>query len=130
MRIYVSGPVSDTLTVQQVQNAVLSAGHELALDWSADVSFAEAYASQRERSSRMALEELDAVMAADAVLVVASQHDGRGMFVELGAALARASRGDLDHVVLIGDIHHESVFYLHPLVQHVPAVGDWLAQIE
>ena len=129
MKIYVSGPVSDTFTVQQVQNAALAAGHELTLDWSADVSFAEGDASQTERSARMAQDELDAVIAADAVLVVASQHDGRGMFVELGAALTRASRGELDHVVLIGEIHHESVFYFHPLVQRVPTVEDWLARL-
>ena len=129
MRIYVAGPVADTVTVQKVQDAVLAAGHELTLDWSADVSFAEGFANQIDRSARMAGEELDAVIAADAVLVVASQHDGRGMFVELGVALARASRGDLDHVVLIGEIHHESVFYFHPLVQRVPTVEDWFAQL-
>ena len=129
MRIYVAGPVADTVTVQKVQDAVLAAGHELTLDWSADVSFAEGFANQIDRSARMAGEELDAVIAADAVLVVASRHDGRGMFVELGVALARASRGDLDHVVLIGEIHHESVFYFHPLVQRVPTVEDWFAQL-
>ncbi|KRC89724.1 hypothetical protein ASE25_09230 [Terrabacter sp. Root85] len=129
MKIYVSGPLSDTVTVQQVQDTALAAGHELTLDWSADVSFAEGYATQAERSARMAQDELDAVIAADAVLVVASQHDGRGMFVELGAALTRASRGELNHVVLIGEIHHESVFYFHPLVQRVPTVEHWLAQL-
>lgn len=129
MKIYVAGPVSDTHTVRQVQDAVLAAGHELTLDWSADVSFAEGYASQVERSARMAREELEAVLAADAVLVVASRHDGRGMFVELGAALTRASRGELDHVVLVGEIYHESVFYFHPLVHRVATVEDWLAQL-
>ncbi len=128
MKIYVSGPISDTVTVQQVQNAVVAAGHELTLDWSVDVSFADGYASQQERSARMAQEAMDAVIAADAVLVVASRHDGRGMFVELGAALTRAGRGELDHLVIVGEVHHESVFYFHPLVQRVPAVENWLTQ--
>lgn len=56
MRIYVAGPVADIATVQHVQNAVLAAGHELTLDWSADVSFAEDYDSQPERSAQMARE--------------------------------------------------------------------------
>ena len=129
MKIYVSGPVSDTMTVQQVQNAVVAAGHELTLDWSADVSFAGAYATKPEQSAQMAQEELDAVIAADALLVVASRHDGRGMFVELGAALTRAKRGEMDHVVIVGQMHHESVFYFHPLVQRVLAVEDWLSQL-
>ncbi len=42
-------------------------------------------------SAELASEDLDAVMRADAVLVVASEHDGRGMFVELGAALCPGS---------------------------------------
>jgi hypothetical protein len=69
------------------------------------------------------------VLTADAVLVVASEHDGRGMFVELGAALARARNGDLKHVVVVGPIRHESVFYYHPAVLRVPAVDEWLAAI-
>src|SRR5829696_6384571 len=116
MRINAAGPVTDTITVRNIQDAVRAAGHELTLDWSADVSFSRDHASQPERSARMAEEMVDAVVAADAVPVVASEHDGRGMFVELGTALARAGRGELDHIVLIGDIHHESVFYFHPLV--------------
>lgn len=129
MKIYVSGPVTDTDTVQRVQGAVVAACHELTLDWSTDVSFAEGYANQRERSARMAQEELDGVLAADAVLVVASEHDGRGRFVELGTALTRASRVELSHVVLIGEIHHESVFYFRPLVQRFQTVEDWLAAL-
>jgi len=69
------------------------------------------------------------VVQADAVLVVASEHDGRGMFVELGAALVRARAGDLAHVVLVGEIRHESVFCLHPLVQRVPTVEAWFATL-
>lgn len=68
------------------------------------------------------------MLTADAVLVVASEHDGRGMLVELGAALARARSGDLKHVV-VGPIRHESVFYFHPAILRVSAVNEWLAAI-
>lgn len=100
MKIYVAGPLADVETVQAVQDAVVAAGHELALDWSRgnDVTFVGGYASRPDVSAGLAADDLNAVLAADAVLVVASEHDGRGMFVELGAALARACRGDLDHV--------------------------------
>ena len=85
------------------------------------------YGSLLEVSAELATEDLEAVLTADAVLVVASDHDGRGMFVELGAALARAQRGELEHVVVIGPIRHESVFYYHPAVLRVAAVDEWLA---
>jgi hypothetical protein len=63
------------------------------------------------------------------VLVIASELEGRGMFVELGAALARAQRGELAHVVIVGEIRHESVFYFHPVVRRVARVQDWLEHL-
>lgn len=94
MKIYVAGPLADVATVRAVQSAVVAAGHELTLDRTEDASLVEDYGSQLDVSGESAQEELNAVMAADAVLVIASEHDGRGMFVELGAALARAQRGN------------------------------------
>lgn len=130
VRIYVAGPLAAVETVQAVQFAVVAAGHELTLDWSRgpDVTFDD-YGSLPAVSAELASADLDAVLTADAVLVVASEHDGRGMFVELGAALARARFGDLKHVVVVGPIHHESVFYYHPAVRRVSAVDEWLAAI-
>ncbi|MGA8847451.1 MAG: hypothetical protein WB471_12625 [Nocardioides sp.] len=131
MRIYVAGPLADIETVQAVQAAVVAAGHKLTFDWSRgkDVTFVGGYASRPDVSASLAADDLNAVLAADAVLVVASDHDGRGMFVELGAALARACRGDLDHVVVIGQIRHESVFFHHPVVRRASTVDEWLASL-
>ncbi len=130
MRIYVAGSLADAAKVRAVQSAVVAAGHELTLDWSRgqDVNFDD-YGSLPAVSAKLAAEDLDAVLKADAVLVVASEHDGRGMFVELGAALARARRGELKHVVVIGTIRHESVFCYHPAVLRVSAVDEWLSGV-
>ncbi len=89
-------------TVRAVQSTVVAAGPELTLDWTVGASFVEVYGSQFDVSGELAEEELSAFLAADAVLVIASEHDGRGMFVELGAALARAQQGELAHVVVVG----------------------------
>ena len=130
MKIYVAGPLAAVETAQAVQSAVVAAGHELTLDWSRgpDVTFDD-YGSFPAVSAELASADLDAVLSADAVVVVASEHDGRGMFVELGAALARARNGDLRHVVLVGPIRHESIFYYHPAVLRVSAVSEWLTAI-
>ena len=125
-----AGPLAAVETVQAVQAAVVAAGHELTLDWSrgSDVAFDD-YGSLPAVSAELAGADLDAVLTADAVLVVATKHDGRGMFVELGAALARARNDDLKHVVVVGPIHHQSVFYYHPAVLRVSTVEEWLAAI-
>ncbi|WP_166134541.1 hypothetical protein [Nocardioides ochotonae] len=131
MRIYVAGPLTDIAAVQAVQAAVMAAGHELALDWTRapDVTLVEDYGSAPALSASLASDDLEAVLRADAVLVVMSEEEGKGMFVELGAALARAHRGELQHVVLLGPISQESVFYFHPAVQRMTSVDEWLASI-
>ncbi|KRE39164.1 hypothetical protein ASG73_02115 [Janibacter sp. Soil728] len=131
MRIYVAGPLADVEGVRRVQAEVVAAGHELTLDWSRgpDSQLSD-YDSAPEASARIARDDLDAVLTADAVIVVASEHPGRGMFVELGAALASATGGGrVRHVVVAGPIRHESVFYFHPAVTRVAHVGEWLATV-
>lgn len=131
VRIYVAGPLADIENVQSVQSAVVAAGHELTLDWSRgpDAPLTDNYGTLPSASAAIAVADLDAVLVADALLVVASEHDGRGMFVELGAALARACRGDPVHIVVIGSVQHESVFYYHPAIQRTTTVNEWLATL-
>ncbi|MGL5859732.1 MAG: hypothetical protein ACRCY9_00555 [Phycicoccus sp.] len=128
MKIYVAGSMSDIGAVQAVQRAVVTAGHELTLDRSRgpDTTITN-YALAEHVSARLPTQDLAAVLAADAVLVVAGEHDGRGMFVELGAALVAADRGDLRHIVVLGPRRHDSVFYYHPAVKRVSDVDEWLA---
>lgn len=127
MLIYVAGSLADVGNVRSVQAAVVGAGHELTLDWTrgADVALTD-YESQPAASATLATADLDAVLAAEAVLVVVSEHDGRGMYVELGAALARASAGELAHVAVLGAIHHQSVFLHHPAITRWVSVEEWL----
>lgn len=98
MKIYVAGPLADKESVQAAQAAVVSAGHEITHDWSRgpDITFTNDYGALPAVSAKLANDNLDAVLTADAVLVIASEHDGRGMFVELGAALAQTRQGRLD----------------------------------
>lgn len=126
-----AGPLADIDKVREVQVAVVAAGHELTLDWTraSDATLMDDDPSAPALSAKIATDDLEAVLGADAVLVVMSVHEGRGMFVELGAALTRAHRGELEHLVVLGPIQHESVFYFHPAVQRMSAVEEWLVTV-
>lgn len=130
VKVYVAGALADVEEVRAVQASVLAAGHDLALDWTRgpDAGVRD-YASDPAVSAAIAADDLGAVLEADAVLVVVSGHEGRGMLVELGAALARAHQGDLEHVVVLGAVVRDSVFYHHPAVRRVSGVDEWLADL-
>ena len=131
MKVYVAGELSDIAAVRHAQRTIVAAGHELTHDWSQDLELTQGYASRPEQSAAIARTDLDAVLAADAVVVLASSAEpGRGLFVELGAALARAELGQLRHVVVVGEIRHESVFHFHPRALRVGSVEEWLAMVD
>lgn len=130
MRVYVAGSLADVDAVQEVQSAVESAGHDVPHDWTRGLDvLLEDYAEHPGVSQRIARTDLLAVLAADALVLVANEQPGRGMFVELGAALARVEGGQEMQVVVVGSRTSDSVFYFHPAVQRHSTVGDWLKSV-
>lgn len=129
MKIYVAAPLGAAALVQQTQDRLVDAGHELTFDWTQDLSFMEGFETRPEKAAYMAGTMIDAVLCAEAVVVLATEHDGRGMFVELGAALAQAERGVLRSIAVVGPILHESVFYFHPRVCRYADLDDWLVTL-
>ncbi|WP_340541051.1 nucleoside 2-deoxyribosyltransferase [Nocardioides sp. GXZ039] len=128
MRIYVAGALADLERVREVQDAVVAAGHEVVLDWTraSDADLRD-YGSQAVAAEQVARADLEAVLGADAVLVVDTDQPGRGMYVELGAALARAARGESVQIAVLGPEADRSVFYFHPAVRRYDSVEEWLA---
>ena len=71
MNVYVAGQLADVLTVRDVQRAVVAAGHELTLEWTTEDPQATDGIPPPSASAALAVADLNAVMDADAVLVVA-----------------------------------------------------------
>jgi hypothetical protein len=131
MKVYVAGSLADVVAVQAVQSAVKTAGHSVTHDWTRDLDVAlNDYAEDPDAAARIASTDLLAVLEADALVLVANEQPGRGMFVELGAALACVARGQSMEVVVVGSQADDSVFYFHPAVQRYVSVTDWLRATE
>ncbi|GAA3684818.1 hypothetical protein FB459_2391 [Yimella lutea] len=129
MKIYIAAPLAAAPVVQQTRDLLIAAGHEITYDWTRDMSFVEGFATDPEKSAQLATMMISAVLRADAVVVLATEHDGRGMFVELGVALAQAEGGRVCSVAVVGPIRHESVFFHHPLAQRYERVDEWLLDL-
>ena len=136
MKVFVSGQIGDTENVRTVQEALLESGHTITHDWTRNETGDKMLASPAdklrdpEETGRRARLDIQGVIDCDAyVICTDNEACGKGMYAELGAALALAEVRGYPHVFLLGKMQHMSVFYFHPQVVPVASVDDLLQRL-
>lgn len=130
MRIYVAGPFVRRKEVQEVMVELASRGHHITLDWT-ELELNEADEDTKAKGSwDIQRQELQAVTRADIVVACDYGHvaTGRGMWVEVGYALAQAKE------VLVFNMTaepvHEHVFWHNTYVTVVYGKQAMLSKVE
>lgn len=117
MRVYVAGRFTKKEMVQATQALLVKAGHTITYDWTKNDAGGMLGELRLDYLAQCAQADEEGVKSADAILVL---HDstGRGLFVELGMALADRKK----LVVVVGGLegkHPEGcVFYYLSRVRH------------
>ena len=128
MKFFISGQINDIANVRAVMRSVQEAGHEITHDWTQTDTFlggAEDKLANKHESGIRAAKDIQGVLDSDMyVLVSHNKEVGKGMYVELGAALALYESSGKPSVYIIGPMNHLSVFYLHPAVIHRNTIED------
>ena len=131
MNFFVSGQIEDVQHIRIVMDAITATGHVITHDWTASDTMLggrEEKLKNLEETGRRAKADIDGVISADVyVLSSNNQQVGKGMYVELGAALALFETIGKPKVYIIGELHHLSVFYLHPSIIRRKDIGGVLA---
>lgn len=120
MKFFISGQIDDVLNIKEIMKTVKDAGHEITHDWTTTDTFLggpEEKLNNPEESQLRAKKDIDGVLNCD-VYVLSSNNikTGKGMYVELGAAIALNEITDKPKIYVIGKLNHLSLFYLHPNV--------------
>lgn len=129
MKVFVSAHMDDRETlVPSFQELLVSHGHSITQDWSQGDVIPDGFSDSAFDAGRVSKEDIDGILAADAFVLLTTQAEepGRGMYVELGAALLKAELGTLRHVCVVGELTHETVFYFHPLVKRFADMQECL----
>jgi hypothetical protein len=130
MRIFVSGQIEEKERIREVFSLLRGHGHEITHDWTRTDDLANKRVHKSESGDR-AKRDIDGVVNCEAyVLMSDNNRVGKGMYVELGAALALRARGDGPLVYIVGPMNHLSIFYLHPDVIEVATVQDLVKELE
>ncbi len=134
MNVFVSGRIDDIESVREVMRKIVASGHKITHDWTRTDTFLGGAVDKLNNiaeSGLRASKDIQGVLDADVYLLVSSNATlGKGMYVELGAALAAHQLLNKIQVYIIGPMNHLSVFYLHPAVIHKDTIEEVLAHLK
>jgi hypothetical protein len=136
MKIFVSGQITDIDNVRSVQQQLLDAGHKITHDWTRNetgdkmLAGNEAKLADIEETGRRAELDIQGVIDCDAyVICTDNTKAGKGMYAELGAALALNVTTQWPKIYLLGAMNHMSVFYFHPSIERLDSVEELITAL-
>lgn len=117
MKFYVASKWQDRELVQQVQQELISRGHEITLDWTTHVDPKEDSVLQE-----WALRDVEGAASCNTYIgLFVNNHVYTGALVEMGIALGMGNR-----VWIVGSVIDSCIFMNHPLVTKFPDVETML----
>lgn len=129
MRAFVSGQLAEKQKIRQVYALLRNVGIAVTHDWTLTDTLVD-YRQARPEAGRRAALDIHGVLTSDLYILLSDNEKcGKGMYVELGAALALAERFGSPNVFVVGPMNHESIFYHHPLVNQCATIQECLSTV-
>jgi len=130
MNIFVSAQIRETARARKAYAAFEKAGLSITHDWTTTDTIGDKRKRKVESGMR-ASRDINGVVNADTyVLLSDNRAVGKGMYAELGAALALHETTGSPEIYVVGPMNHLSIFYLHPAVRHVETVEQVIEDLE
>ncbi len=137
MKIFVSGQITDLDNVRTVQKRLIEAGHEITHDWTRNetgdkmLAGDEAKLADITETGKRAELDIQGVVNCDVyVACTDNTKAGKGMYAELGAALALNITVQSPKVYILGSLNHMSVFYFHPSVVRLNSIDELIEALK
>ena len=123
MEVFVSGQINDLENVCNVQDAFREAGHTITHDWTHNetgskiLAGREAKFANPEEAGIRAVNDMQGVVDSEVyVICTDNERPGKGMYAELGGALALNMTTGSPKIYLLGNKEHATIFYFHPSI--------------
>lgn len=118
-----SGQIHDLENVRAVQDEFRESGYSITHDWTRNetgdklLGGRQAKFDNPEEAGNRAVKDMQGVIDSD-IYVVCTDNEkvGKGMYAELGAALALNTTTGKPQIYLLGAMEHASIFYFHPSI--------------
>lgn len=134
MKFYVASPLGMVKQTKQAMRIIRRNGHQITHDWTKSDMFL-AGEKQKEanpdEAAHRAIDDVKGVTDADVVIFLTSEeYAARGMYVELGIALAEYAHKGSPRIFFIKPIYSKSIFFYHPYVEHADSVKQVIETVE
>lgn len=130
MKAFVSGQLNDKEQIREVYSKLQAIGFEITHDWTRTDNLTDKLANPEE-SGKRAAKDITGVVESDVYILVSdNEKPGKGMYVELGAALALNEKTGKPDIYLIGKQNHLSIFYLHPKIKYFDGVDNLISHLK
>jgi hypothetical protein len=127
MKVYVAAKFEERDEVLKLYEILKSKGHTVTCDWTKHKSISP-YKDNPELAREYSIGDTNGSMDAD-FFIMLTPNDGKGMFVELGAAIASNIKSGKPKIYAVGENNTETIFYFHPSVTRVDTLDEVLKQI-
>lgn len=126
MNVFVSGQIKEKYKIRKILRRLELSGHRVTHDWTRTDNLRKPYKLEAVEAGRRAHKDIRGVLDADIYILMSDNSEcGKGMYVELGTALAVAEMNVKKlQVYVVGPMNHESVFYHHPAVVHKESIDE------
>lgn len=136
MKIFVSGQINDLDNVRTVQKRLIESGHEIIHDWTVPetgenmLTGREAKLANIPEAQKRAGLDIQAVIDCDAFVMCTDNTElGKGMYAELGAALALNVTTGTPKVLILGSMIHMTVFQFHKSAIRLESVDEVIEEL-
>lgn len=124
MKVFVSGQIEEKQSTRIAYLELEEAGCTITHDWTRADSIGSVVDNKDEAASR-AEKDIRGVLDADLYILMSDNvHVGKGMYAELGAAIALKEKTGSPRIVTVGKRNHPSIFYFHPAVEHFDSMDE------
>ncbi len=140
MKFYIAARFDNQEKVREIYKKLAEKGHEVHTDWTVHTPFYP-YISDPAKCAQYADEDINGAMNCDAFVLLADEHHngqpeqkakshGRGMFIELGAAMATFLQKGTPKVFVIGPDNDKAMFHFHHSITRLEAIEQVLENLE
>ena len=129
MKVYVASRFNNQEKVKEIYEKLIENGFEITVDWTKHKKV-KPYEKNSKLAKKYSKEDIEGVRDSDVFILLTTQKPGKGMFVEMGAAVILNILIGKPKIYIIGDYNNQSLFYFHPNVKRLKTIEDAIEDIK